>query len=478
MFDLLEATLTLPLFLADAVFSGIYTGGLLESRLSRTITLILWGSIYFCSEAVIFKGLIDLGDLERILLNLSVLLILQVLLFERDYKKWIFAALSFTVGKELCKNIISVTYYLISGVSGSFVEKMISDADDMSLEKANLILEVSLIIQSAISAGIYVGLLYSYLKLLSRKYVYKDYEPSFLENVFLLLPCVTGLSVSVTMHIVILKINEKLSLLIYDQVPEVLIWLIGIYILLLGSAIASMILFQYLIERNEERRKQVILENQIVQLHREIEDIEAIYSDLRGLKHDMRNHINSIMQYVKSSGDKGGDIYEYIGELEDTINKLDFSAKSGNPITDIIIFERKQEAKNYDIDFDVDFVMPDSGHIDIYDIAIILNNALDNAFEACRELSGVREICLKSYLKGTLFFIEVENSFEGNIIFDRDTELPITNKTDKHLHGIGMSNIQKCARKYMGDLDIEISSCGERKKFRLTVMMGSKILPQ
>jgi hypothetical protein len=90
-----------------------------------------------------------------------------------------------------------------------------------------------------------------------------------------------------------------------------------------------------------------------------------------------------------------------------------------------------------------------------------LNNALDNAFEASRGLSGVREICLKSYLKGTFFFIEVENSFEGNIIFDRDTELPITNKTDKHLHGIGMSNIQKCARKYMGDLDIEISSCGE-----------------
>ena len=100
-------------------------------------------------------------------------------------------------------------------------------------------------------------------------------------------------------------------------------------------------LFQYLIERNEDNRKQVILEKQVEQLHREIEDIEEIYSDLRGLKHDMRSHMNNIMHYVKSSGNANtGEIDRYICQMENAVDRLDFSAKSGNPITDIIIYEK------------------------------------------------------------------------------------------------------------------------------------------
>ena len=53
--------------------------------------------------------------------------------------------------------------------------------------------------------------------------------------------------------------------------------------------------------------------------------------------------------------------------------------------------------------------------------------------------------------------------------------IPITSKKDKRVHGIGLSNIQKCARKYMGDLDIEIRSDDGRKWFMLTVMMSGKI---
>ena len=58
---------------------------------------------------------------------------------------------------------------------------------------------------------------------------------------------------------------------------------------------------------------------------------------------------------------------------------------------------------------------------------------------------------------------------------DRENGLPLTSKKDKRLHGIGLSNVQKCARKYMGDVDIEIRSDGGRKRFTLTVMMSGKI---
>ena len=577
MFDLLTVTLTLPIYVADAILSSLYGAAILKPRynayclfrelratpgmkqvISKNVKLpsseddelkgsgplkpkhpgrlmlILWISIYLSTEAVLYKLAETQTVMLRTMLDLALLGILEFIFFEQDFKRQMFAAISFTAGKELVRNIGSVGYYLISHATWSLFESLIIESENLSMEKADTFLNIYLFAQSLVSVAIYVGLMFTYLKVLSEKYIHKGYEPSPGESVFLILPCITGLGVSMTLRVMILKINERLSLLIYDKVPEVLIWIIVICILHLGSIIVAMMLFQYLIERNEERRKQAILEKQVEQLHREIKDVENIYSDLRGLKHDMRNHLNNIMQYVKNTGNDVSEIDGYLDELENAVNKLDFSSRSGNPITDIIIYQRMQEAKKSGITFEVDFVAPDLGHIktdyaapdlghiktefvtpgprhietdyvapdlghiktdyvtpgsgqieagfvapnsgriDIYDIAVILDNALDNAFEACRKVDGAREITIKSYMKGTLYFIEIENVFDGQVTFDKDTGLPVTSKMDKHSHGIGMSNIQKCARKYMGDIDIEIKNEEERHRFILTVMMNTK----
>ena len=112
--------------------------------------------------------------------------------------------------------------------------------------------------------------------------------------------------------------------------------------------------------------------------------------------------------------------------------------------------------------------------IDIYDIAVILNNALENAIEACCKAKGNKQINLYSYVKGSLFFIEVENDFSEDIVIEKESGLPASSKENKKLHGIGISNIQRCAKKYMGDIDIVISDADGRKKFSLTIMMNGK----
>lgn len=106
----------------------------------------------------------------------------------------------------------------------------------------------------------------------------------------------------------------------------------------------------------------------------------------------------------------------------------------------------------------------------MYDIGIILNNALDNAIEACEKVKEERKISLKSYEKGNLFFIEVSNNFD-NITLDPETGFPVTDKKDKSIHGFGLYNIQKAAGKYMGDIDIELIEAGRENFFNLTVML-------
>ena len=103
-----------------------------------------------------------------------------------------------------------------------------------------------------------------------------------------------------------------------------------------------------------------------------------------------------------------------------------------------------------------------------------MNNALDNAIEACRKAEGYKQIKLQSYVKGSLFFIEVENDFSEDIVIEEESGLPVSSKENGKLHGIGLYNIQRCAKKYMGDIDIVISDTDGKKKFNLTVMMNGK----
>lgn len=137
--------------------------------------------------------------------------------------------------------------------------------------------------------------------------------------------------------------------------------------------------------------------------------------------------------------------------MKTTASRLDFEYRTGNPITDVIIHQKKQEAEKKNISFEADFLYPGKQQIDVYDIGIVLNNALENAIEAGSTVPGKKSISLRSYMKGNLFFIEVENDFGDEIIFDDKTGLPASSKEDKKLHGLGMENIQRCAKKYMGD---------------------------
>ena len=331
-----------------------------------------------------------------------------------------------------------------------------------------------------ITRGIILVLLYAlflsvYFSIISRKFVRKDYQLQIHEYAFLILPSAATLCISITLKTLIVIVENGMVIIMFEKVPVTMFWVPFICLLPLGVVIASVVLFQKLIQLSEEERKRSILENQMVQMQREMEEIQDIYADMRGLRHDMRGHLESIAAVIRRTyGKDREELDNYIEKMETTVSRLDFAYKTGNPITDVIIHQKKQEAEKQNISFEVDFIYPDKQLIDVYDIGIVLNNALENAIEVSSKAPGKKGISLRSYMKGNLFFIEVENDFGGEIIFDGETGLPVSSKEDRKLHGLGMENIQRCAKKYMGDIDITIHNMGDRKKFNLTIMMYEK----
>ncbi len=102
----------------------------------------------------------------------------------------------------------------------------------------------------------------------------------------------------------------------------------------------------------------------------------------------------------------------------------------------------------------------------VFDISVILNNALQNALENA-EKSEKPYISILSYRRNNAYMIEISNSFTGDLQWDTEKELPITSKRKLDGHGYGLANIRKMARKYSGDIDV-VQMDGE---FCLSIML-------
>ena len=473
-----DRLLPVSIYLVDSILSGIYSQGFLKEKYGKKAVLAVWGAAFFLIQIAVYEILdnrFPINEVVGIIVNVCVLLFMQFFLFEKDMQKQVFVAFSFVAGKESIKYIVSVFSIAFTGLWNKTFDILLAKSVSNTLDKLYHWTHISVIVIAVICVLFYAFLLSIYLFLISRKFVNKDYLLQVQENIFLVLPCVAALCISVTIKMMITSVENGMTVIIYDTVPATRFWIPVICVLLLSAIVASVILFQKLVQYNEETGKRAILENQVWQMQKEIVEIQDIYTDMRGLRHDMRSHIANISLLVKNvAGSVNEELESYIGKMEKTVSKLDFTYQTGNPITDIIIHQKGQEAEKKQIQFKVDFAYPPNLLIDIYDIAIILNNALENAIEACRKTEGNKQIKLHSYVKGSLFFIEVENDFSEDIIIEKESGLPVSSKESGKLHGIGISNIQRCAKKYKGDIDIEISDTDGRKKFSLTVMMNGK----
>jgi len=79
-----------------------------------------------------------------------------------------------------------------------------------------------------------------------------------------------------------------------------------------------------------------------------------------------------------------------------------------------------------------------------------LGNILDNAIEACEQLSSEKTIELKMRCINGMLYISCKNPTEQN-----DVSL-LTTKSDKEQHGFGTVSINKIANKYGGYANFKI----------------------
>lgn len=286
-------------------------------------------------------------------------------------------------------------------------------------------------------------------KLINQAFVYKKDEMSSKEMIMLIMPSLVG----VTGYGIL-----QYYLNIYEtDTGKSLVDTYGFYGALsflhyLISSIAILVMttmFQKWKVAKEEQAGQELVLNQVSDMEKHIGEVEKLYQDIRSLRHDMGNHIQTLEHLVALRNVE--DATEYLEHLKKEWNEISPEIKTGSPVIDVILMEKLREAREKQIHFTSDFHYPKNTKLNVFDLSVILNNALNNCME---NVSGETPyISISAFRKNSIFMIIIKNSYQGQLNY-REGNLPETTKSGKE-HGIGLNNIRRVAKMYMGDISLE-----------------------
>ncbi|MGI6633212.1 MAG: sensor histidine kinase [Bacillota bacterium] len=176
------------------------------------------------------------------------------------------------------------------------------------------------------------------------------------------------------------------------------------------------------------------------------EEVQNIYREMRGWRHDYHNHIQTMKAYRKLGENEKLD--EYLAGLEADLAAVDTLVKSGNVKVDAILNSKLSLAKDRGVRVNVKAIVPPGLSISEIDLCVILGNLLDNAIEATMKLEdeGARNIRVYIDVKRDHLYISVTNT-SGEKARKQDGRY-VSSKGG--YHGFGLMRVDRLVDKYGG----------------------------
>lgn len=177
-------------------------------------------------------------------------------------------------------------------------------------------------------------------------------------------------------------------------------------------------------------------------------EVENMYRQIRGWRHDYRNHIQ-MMKVLAANGDMDA-LKAYLDELDTDLNTVDTVVKTGNPMADAILNSKISLARSRNIPTQVDAHIPVKLKMSELDLCCIIGNLFDNAMEASMALPEEKRL-IRVYMdmKGTQLYI----SFTNFTAAKKLNKVGKGFKTSKgEGHGFGLVRIDDIVSRYDGYL--------------------------
>lgn len=185
-------------------------------------------------------------------------------------------------------------------------------------------------------------------------------------------------------------------------------------------------------------------QQELIETH--YQEVENMYRQIRGWRHDYRNHIQTMKAYA-TSGDLEA-IREYLNLLDKDLTAVDTSIKTGNPMTDAILNSKISLARAKHIQVIADAYIPLKLKTSEIDLCCIIGNLFDNAIEASLKLpEEQRVIRLCMDMKNTQLYISFTNFTAGKKLKKIGTRFLSTKGKN---HGFGLVRIDAIVERLEG----------------------------
>lgn len=201
------------------------------------------------------------------------------------------------------------------------------------------------------------------------------------------------------------------------------------------------------ISRKAERRM-AAYQQDLIEKH--CEEVENMYRQTRGWRHDYRNHIQTMKAYLSMG--RYEELSDYLDQLDADLSQVDTVIKTGNVMMDAVLNSKISVARAKQITVEAKATVPQQLSIAEVDLCVILGNLLDNAIEACMQIPRESGRFIRIYidvLRGQLYLYVI------NAMADKPQRRGHTYLSTKasREHGYGLMRMDRVVEKYHGYLD-------------------------
>lgn len=185
-------------------------------------------------------------------------------------------------------------------------------------------------------------------------------------------------------------------------------------------------------------------QQELVETH--YREVDNMYRQIRGWRHDYRNHIQTMKAYAAAEDWEA--IRRYLDLLDQDLTTVDTVIKTGNPMADAILNSKISLARSKSIQVVADASIPVKLKSSEIDLCCILGNLFDNAIEASLQLPEERRL-IRVYMdmKNTQLYISFTNFTAGKKL-SKVGKLFRTTKGEGH--GFGLVRIDAIVERLGG----------------------------
>lgn len=203
-------------------------------------------------------------------------------------------------------------------------------------------------------------------------------------------------------------------------------------------------------------------------LQKYCDEVESMYTKMRGWRHDYHNHIQALQASMALG--KYDEVNEYLRELNDDLTQVDTTIKTGRVMIDAILNGKLNIAAQNDIAVNAKAKIPEGTPVTDVDLCAVIGNLLDNAIEENKRLPQ-EDRFIRIYIgqKNTQLYMAFTNAAGKK----RDKRKSLFPSAKGAQHGLGLVRVESLVKKYGGLFSADSEDGG----FTAELLIPLQVLP-